>query len=88
MKKIEIDEELYAYIASHTQHIGESASTILRRLLGLSPVAVHTGSLHTSSLHTSNEHEGSVQEPKTAATVPATGVTSSSTSVFDVLESR
>ncbi|WP_194755439.1 replication initiation negative regulator SeqA [Aliidiomarina indica] len=36
MKKIEIDDELYTYIASHTQHIGESASSILRRLLGLS----------------------------------------------------
>ncbi|MCL4410082.1 MAG: replication initiation negative regulator SeqA [Gammaproteobacteria bacterium] len=82
MKKIEIDEELYAYIASHTQHIGESASTILRRLLGLSPVAVHPDSLHTGSLRTNNEHEGSVQESKTAAT----GVTSSSTSVFDVLD--
>lgn len=36
MKKIEIDDELYTYIASHTQHIGESASSILRRLLGFS----------------------------------------------------
>ncbi|MBK4773294.1 MAG: hypothetical protein FT726_27350, partial [Pantoea sp. Morm] len=26
MKTIEVDEELYRYIASHTQHIGESAS--------------------------------------------------------------
>jgi len=33
MKKIEVDEELYRYIASHTQHIGESASDILRRML-------------------------------------------------------
>lgn len=86
MKKIEIDEELYTYIASHTQHIGESASTILRRLLGLSPVAVHTGSLHTSSLHTSNEQEGSVQEPRTSAAVAATRAAASSTSVFDVLD--
>ncbi|RUO22208.1 replication initiation negative regulator SeqA [Aliidiomarina iranensis] len=36
MKKIDIDDELYTYIASHTQHIGESASSILRRLLGFS----------------------------------------------------
>lgn len=35
MKNIEIDEELYQYIASNTQFIGESASTILRRLLNL-----------------------------------------------------
>jgi negative modulator of initiation of replication len=33
MKTIELDEELYRYIASHTQHIGESASNILRRML-------------------------------------------------------
>ena len=31
MKTIEVDDELYSYIASHTKHIGESASDILRR---------------------------------------------------------
>ena len=35
MKSIEIDEELYQYIASKTEFIGESASSILRRLLAL-----------------------------------------------------
>ena len=35
MKNIEIDEMLYQYIASNTQYIGESASSILRRLLAL-----------------------------------------------------
>ena len=38
MKRIEVEDDLYAYIASHTQQIGESASDILRRLLGLSAV--------------------------------------------------
>ncbi|SHO55886.1 replication initiation negative regulator SeqA [Vibrio quintilis] len=33
MKTIEVDEEIYRYIASQTRHIGESASDILRRLL-------------------------------------------------------
>ncbi|MCX8650449.1 hypothetical protein J3U21_09035 [Gilliamella sp. B2776] len=33
MKTIEIDEELYHFIASQTKHIGEDASSILRRLL-------------------------------------------------------
>lgn len=33
MKTIEVDEELYRFIASRTQRIGESASDILRRLL-------------------------------------------------------
>ncbi|WP_392560582.1 replication initiation regulator SeqA [Orbus mooreae] len=35
MKIIEIDDELYQYIAGQTQHIGESASSILRRLLAI-----------------------------------------------------
>jgi negative modulator of initiation of replication len=38
MKNIEIDEELYQYIVSNTQFIGESASSILRRLLSLNLV--------------------------------------------------
>lgn len=33
MKTIEIDEELYHFIAGQTKHIGEDASSILRRLL-------------------------------------------------------
>ncbi|WP_340676878.1 Negative modulator of initiation of replication [Paraglaciecola sp.] len=33
MKTIEIEEDLYHFIASKTQHIGESASDILRRLV-------------------------------------------------------
>lgn len=37
MKNIEVDEELYQYIATNTQFIGESASSILRRLLQLAP---------------------------------------------------
>ncbi|HBO21262.1 MULTISPECIES: replication initiation negative regulator SeqA [unclassified Providencia] len=37
MKTIDVDEELYRYIASHTQHIGESASDILRRMLNFKP---------------------------------------------------
>lgn len=39
MKIIEVDEELYQYIASRTESIGESASDILRRLLALPPLA-------------------------------------------------
>ncbi|RDV27561.1 replication initiation negative regulator SeqA [Alteromonas aestuariivivens] len=33
MKRIEIEDDLYAFIAAQTKHIGESASDILRRLL-------------------------------------------------------
>lgn len=39
MKTIEVDDELYSYIASHTKHIGESASEILRRMLKFSAAA-------------------------------------------------
>lgn len=46
MKTIEVDEDLYRYIASHTQKIGESASDILRRLLGLTE---NTGSLQSEN---------------------------------------
>ncbi len=35
MKNIEIDDELYQYIVKNTEYIGESASSILRRLLSL-----------------------------------------------------
>ncbi|OIQ25932.1 replication initiation negative regulator SeqA [uncultured Vibrio sp.] len=46
MKTIEVDEDLYRYIASQTEHIGESASDILRRLLNANdettPVAQQT----------------------------------------------
>ena len=42
-KRIDIDDELYRYIASHTQHIGESASAILRRLLKLPAAEQATG---------------------------------------------
>ncbi|MGL4614480.1 MAG: replication initiation negative regulator SeqA [Shewanella sp.] len=40
MKYIEVDEELYRHIASKTERIGESASDILRRLLGLTVAGV------------------------------------------------
>ncbi len=43
MKIIEIDDDLYAFIASQTKHIGENASDILRRLLmPESPAPVRT----------------------------------------------
>ena len=38
-KRIEIDDDIYRYLVSHTENIGESASSILRRLLGLEGTA-------------------------------------------------
>lgn len=52
-RKVEIDEELYAWIAAQTSEIGESASSILRRLLGLPP--------------TGNSESGKPAEPKAPA---------------------
>lgn len=49
MAAIEIDDDLYAYIASKTQRIGEPASVILRRLLGLDPSTVKSGENHRAS---------------------------------------
>lgn len=36
MKTIEIDDDIYTYIAQNTKQIGETASEILRRLLNIS----------------------------------------------------
>lgn len=81
MKKIEIDEELYAYIASHTQHIGESASTILRRLLGLSPMAVQ----ESSPVAPSETTRGSVKTDLTPAVLSGANAEGNA-NVFDVLD--
>ncbi len=66
MKQIEIDAELYSHIASHTQFIGESASDILRRLLGLNPVQVteHTHAPNLAAVKTASQ--GEEQETKTS----------------------
>ncbi len=42
MKTIEVDEDLYRYIAGQTEHIGESASDILRRLLNIDGITPPT----------------------------------------------
>lgn len=41
MKTIDIDDELYQYIASNTKFIGESASDILRRLLSFDELVLN-----------------------------------------------
>ena len=65
MKFIEVEDDLYRYIASQTESIGESASAILRRLLGLPPV----GELASEPAVT--------VEPTVAATVVASKVVAS-----------
>lgn len=73
MKYIEIDEELYRYIASKTEKIGESASDILRRLLSLpvtdseesQPVAV---TVSQPSLESDYQPNSLPDEPEADAT--------------------
>ncbi|MCW8831715.1 MAG: replication initiation negative regulator SeqA [Colwellia sp.] len=57
MKNIEIDEELYQYIVSNTQAIGESASSILRRLLALnsSPRTLSNDTTQAAASHTNKD---------------------------------
>jgi len=78
MKKIEIDDELYHYIASNTQSIGENATQILRRLLNLSPVSAsneeQVAPIEKANLDAKPEVITKIEditEPKTADIVPA-----------------
>lgn len=54
MKTIEIDDELYTYIASQTLVIGESAGDILRRLLNFS---ISKSTQNEESIQNHMEHE-------------------------------
>lgn len=64
MKIIEVDEELYQYIAGKTQSIGESASDILRRLLNLPHHAISQNDVfdseESSQISKNKEHSASV----------------------------
>ncbi|MEX4028560.1 regulatory protein for replication initiation [Haemophilus influenzae] len=66
MKIIEVDEELYQYIASQTHSIGESASDILRRLLSL---PVHTSSVDDLVLTSAETNKSADQKPEQAINV-------------------
>lgn len=44
VKTIVIDDDVYVHLLSHTQEIGESATSILRRLLGLNAKMARTSS--------------------------------------------
>jgi len=80
MKNIEIDEELYQYIASNTQYIGESASAILRRLLQLDVTKVKD--VTTTKIVS----EPKVEQAKPTKTVQAaTETLEEQTSVFDFI---
>lgn len=90
MKKIDIDDELYQYIASNTQSIGESASTILRRLLNLNGDIEQTTDnveqAHAEVDATSQSDKTAVQATtEDAPTKPVTKMKQKNASVFNVL---
>ena len=63
MKIIEVDEELYQYIAAQTQSIGESASDILRRLLNLPAHATSKVDFFESDISAENAKSAVHSEP-------------------------
>ncbi|TRX56584.1 replication initiation negative regulator SeqA [Thalassomonas sp. M1454] len=75
MKSIEIDEEIYQYIASNTKFIGESASSILRRLLALESVAAEE-TIEAQPKTTTIKKDKVVVKPKPAQTTKAQNQTS------------
>ena len=93
MKKIDIDDELYQYIASNTQSIGESASTILRRLLNMSGEKQLTADveiiknqqLTTASAASSVSVEPELQQADTETPKTVTPVKQKNANVFNVL---
>lgn len=78
MKRIEIDDDIYTYIAANTEHIGESASDILRRLLNLEALAPRENTEQPIS-DTSSEMGAVAKQPVQAGANPNGKV------VFDVL---
>ena len=69
MKSIEIDDDLYAFIASQTKHIGESASQILRRLLLPEDGAVSQGTEPSEASSTA----ATTSDTKSADVIKSTG---------------
>lgn len=75
MKTIQIEDDLYQYIASQTQNIGESASEILRRLL-LGDAQAEVPAVEPTAV------AGTKDEPQSKGSKTAKSTT---TSVFNLL---
>lgn len=87
MKQIDIDDELYQYIASNTQSIGESASTILRRLLNLNgddntPVAKNN---QNNQLATQDKRDDTQQPNDSLEQEVVTPMKQTNANVFNIL---
>lgn len=65
MKTIEIDDDLYQFIAGQTQRIGESASDILRRLLPGAPLKA--GVTASAAAGSTEPAAAALAEPLTSA---------------------
>lgn len=92
MKTIEIDDDLYQFIASQTQQIGESASDILRRLLIVSLTEAKTSAIPATkeltkrAVQVSTEPEAQVTvAPVSKGTAEKAAGSDKSGSVFDFI---
>lgn len=72
MKNIEIDDELYLHIVSNTQSIGESASSILRRLMNLTD--------------STSQAVSAIEDPASVKTSPLEAITAETPVVIDTDE--
>jgi negative modulator of initiation of replication len=84
MKTIEIDDDLYQFIASQTQQIGESASDILRRLLIVSLTEAQAPAVPAAKIVTKTP-VAEMPEPVVQKPAVTTVVADKSGSVFDFI---
>jgi len=70
MKNIEIDDELYLYIVSKTQSIGENASSILRRLLLIGDTSYQSVS---QSIPVTKVKDDGTKQKKSSKNIKVTG---------------
>lgn len=82
MKIIEVDEELYQYIASQTRSIGESASDILRRLLSL---PVHTSSVDDLVVTSAETNKSADKKPEQAINVKEVNIKTTKKQSIDAI---
>jgi negative modulator of initiation of replication len=72
MKNIEVEPDLYQFIASQTQHIGENASQILRRLLAPQMELAKKNTINTEEAEDSVEVDVNtvIEEKVTKTSIP------------------
>jgi negative modulator of initiation of replication len=87
MKTIEIDDDLYQFIASQTQQIGESASDILRRLLIVSLTEAQAPAVPAAKVVAKATSEV-IPQPLAQKPVVTTATAEKSGSVFDFISQQ